>query len=182
MSWNGSDVTYVYISGAKTPVTPTYGSMSGTAYEGGGGFAINLANGTQVYVDSWKCNVSGYFYDGASCVVYYENSPSASNIYSVDIYGANRRPTIPEDWWDLYPYDPRDIIDDDFNWDDLPYTTYDERIRNQMMEEMGGGWAGANYYENENGGWAGSNYYENEYGFDMDDDMLYAWMFDDFDL
>ena len=182
VSWNGSDVTYVYISGAKTPVTPTYGSMSGTAYEGGGGFAINLANGTQVYVDSWKCNVSGYFYDGASCVVYYENSPSASNIYSVDIYGANRRPTIPEDWWDLYPYDPRDIIDDDFNWDDLPYTTYDERIRNQMMEEMGGGWAGANYYENEYGGWAGSNYYENEYGFDMDDDMLYAWMFDDFDL
>ena len=184
VSWNGSDVTYVYISGAKTPVTPTYGSMSGTAYEGGGGFAINLANGTQVYVDGWKCNVSGYFYDGASCVVYYENSPSASNIYSVDIYGANRRPIVPDDWWDLYPYGPG-IIDDDFDPDDLPYTTYDERIRNQIMEEMGGGWAGANYYENEYGedigGWAGANYYANEYGFDMDD-MQYAWMLDDFGM
>ena len=36
------------------------------------------------------------------------------------------------------------------------------------MEEMGGGWAGANYYEN-------------EYGFDMDD-MPYAWMLDDFGM
>ena len=32
------------------------------------------------------------------------------------------------------------------------------------------------------GGWAGAHYYDNEYGFDMDDDMLYAWMLDDFDL
>ena len=53
------------------------------------------------------------------------------------------------------------------------------------MEEMGGGWAGANYYENEYGedigGWAGANYYANEYGFDMDD-MVYAWMLDDFGM
>mgnify|MGYP007070207436 CR=1 FL=1 len=58
------------------------------AYEGGGGYAVNLANGTQVYVDAWKCNVSGHFYDGASCVVYYENYASSDNIYSCDIYGA----------------------------------------------------------------------------------------------
>ena len=181
VSWNGSDVTYVYISGSKTPAAPVYGSMSGTAYEGGGGFSIYLSNGTSVYVDGWKCNVSGYFYEGATCVVYYENSPSASNIYSVDIYGSSY---------------PRRAVD----LDDLPYTTYDERIRNQWIEEHGGGWAGANYYDNEygddggwaganyyeneygdDGGWAGANYYENEYGFDMDD-MLYAWMFDDFGM
>ena len=87
-NWNGSDVTYCYISGSKTPAAPTYGSMSGTAYEGGGGYAVNLTNGTQVYVDAWKCNVSGHFYDGASCVVYYENYASSDNIYSCDIYGA----------------------------------------------------------------------------------------------
>ena len=125
-NWNGSDVTYCYISGSKQPVTPIYGSMGGTAYEGGGGYAVNLSNGTQVYVDSWKCNVSGWFYDGASCVVYYENYPSSDNIYSCDIYGS------PYNINDVNPYD----------WD-LPYTTYDERIAN------GGGWAGANYYDNE---------------------------------
>ena len=168
VSWNGSDVTYVYISGAKNPVTPVYGSMSGTAYEGGGGYAINLTNGTQVYVDSWKCNVSGYFYDGASCVVYYENSPTASNIYSVDIYGSNRIVTEdPDYWWSsVYPYYDVIIYDDD-DFEVPPYTTYDQRIQNEMLEEEGG--------------WAGSNYYENEYGFDLDD-MMYAWMFDDFDL
>ena len=130
VSWNGSDVTYVYISGSRTPVTPTYGSMSGTAYEGGGGYAINLSNGTQVYVDGWKCNVSGYFYDGASCVVYYENSPSAANIYSVDIYGSGRPTTNLDDLiWELYPY-----IDDDL-------------ILDQWIEDNGGGWAGANYWD-----------------------------------
>ncbi len=186
VSWNGSDVTYVYISGSKSPVIPTYGSMSGTAYEGGGGYAINLSNGTQVYVDGWKCSVSGYFYDGASCVVYYENSPTAANIYSVDIYGSSRRVNEPDDWWwDLYPYDPTIIIDyDDFDLDDLPYTTYDERIRNQILEDEMGGFAGFNYIdpEDEMGGWAGAHYYDNEYGFDMDDTM-YAWMLlDGFDL
>ena len=86
--WDGSNVTYCRISGNR-PVEPIYGSMNGTASEGGGGYAIDLSNGTQVYVDSWKCNVSGRFYNGASCVVYYQNYPSSENIYSVDIYGSD---------------------------------------------------------------------------------------------
>ena len=36
------------------PPEPVSGSMSGTAYEGGGGYAIDLENGDQVYVDAWK--------------------------------------------------------------------------------------------------------------------------------
>ncbi len=84
--WDGSKVVACYISGQYDPA-PVYGSMYGSAYEGGGGYAIYLSNGSQVYVDSWKCSVSGFFYDGASCVVYYENYPSSENIYSVDIYG-----------------------------------------------------------------------------------------------
>ena len=183
VSWNGSDVTYVYISGSKSPVTPTYGSMSGTAYEGGGGYAINLSNGTQVYVDGWKCSVSGYFYDGASCVVYYENSPTAANIYSVDIYGSSRPADEPDWWWDYYPYDPTIIIyDDSDDWVPSPY--YDEEAIKQILEEEHGGFAGFNYVdpEDEMGGWAGAHYYDNEYGFDMDDTQ-YAWMLlDDFDL
>ncbi len=146
--WTGSEISYCYIRGSYTP-TPVYGSMSGTAYEGGGGYAINLSNGSQVYVDSWKCNVSGIFYDGASCVVYYENYASSDNIYSVDIYGAN-------EW-------------------DVPYTTYDDRINNIIN---GGGWAGSNYYDDDYddfpiyGGWAGSNYYDDyDYSFDYDYDQ-----------
>ncbi|MBQ2072263.1 MAG: hypothetical protein II460_07950, partial [Oscillospiraceae bacterium] len=44
------------------PPEPVSGSMSGTAYEGGGGYAIDLENGDQVYVDAWKCSVEGQFY------------------------------------------------------------------------------------------------------------------------
>ena len=69
------------------PPTPVYGSMSGLAYEGGGGYAIYLQNGEQVYVDAWKCKVEGRFYDGCSAVVYYTDYPSSENIYRVDIYG-----------------------------------------------------------------------------------------------
>ena len=78
------------------PPTPTYGTMSGTAYEGGGGYAINLDNGDQVYVDAGICNVEGQFYDGCSAVVYYTDYPSSDNIYSVDIYG-NQGLIIPTD-------------------------------------------------------------------------------------
>ena len=121
LNWNGSDVTYCYISGSKVQAAPIYGSMSGTAYEGGGGYSIYLSNGTSVFVDAWKCNVSGYFYDGASCVVYYENSPSSGNIYAVDVYGANK--------WDL------------------PYTTYDERIRNAWENEYNYDYAYGSVYD-----------------------------------
>ena len=62
--------------------------MSGTAYDGGGGYAIDLDNGDQVYVDSSICNVEGQFYDGCSALVYYTDYPSSENIYSVDIYGS----------------------------------------------------------------------------------------------
>ena len=77
------------------PPAPVYGSMSGSAYEGGGGYAINLDNGDQVYVDSWKCKVEGQFYDGCSAVVYYTDYPSSDNIYQVDIYG-NQGLLIPD--------------------------------------------------------------------------------------
>lgn len=87
--WSGSkdNVTYCVIQGSQPTPKPTYGSMSGYAHEGGGGFAIDLANGVQVYVDSWKCSVKGNFYDGCSCNVYYTDYPSSENIYQVDIFG-----------------------------------------------------------------------------------------------
>jgi len=87
--WDGSSVTYCHVYG-EVPPQPEYGSMSGTASEGGGGYAIDLSNGTQVYVDGWKCSVSGDFYNGAPCVVYYQNYPSSENIYSVEIFGEDR--------------------------------------------------------------------------------------------
>ncbi len=84
-----TSTAYIFVSApAPTPPPqPTYGTMSGTAYEGGGGYAINLQNGTQVYVDSWKCNVEGQFYDGCSAIVYYTDYPSNETIYRADIYG-----------------------------------------------------------------------------------------------
>ena len=92
VSWSGKSAqgpnyTYCYIEGSQPEPVTQYGSMSGLAYEGGGGFAIDLANGTQVYVDGWKCGVSGKFYDGASCIVYYTDYPSGANIYEVSIFG-----------------------------------------------------------------------------------------------
>ena len=98
---NGTyDIYSVDIYGSYSPYTPstptpqaTYGSMSGKAYSGGGGYAINLSNGTQVYADAYLCNVSGYFYEGADCTVYYvAYSTGGYDIYSVDIYGDS----IPE--------------------------------------------------------------------------------------
>ena len=95
-----TSTAYMYVSGnpptPPTPVPPSYGTMSGTAYEGGAGYAINLQNGTQVFVDSWNCKVEGNFYDGCSAVVYYVNYPSADNIYHVDIYGDPGLKPTPE--------------------------------------------------------------------------------------
>ena len=88
--WDGKNVTWCYIKGIGHDPQPYYGSMGGTAYESGGGFTVYLSNGDSVYVDGWKCNVSGQFYDGASCVAYYTDYPNANNIYSVDIYGSER--------------------------------------------------------------------------------------------
>ena len=84
--WDGQSVYYCRIYGEEPP-EPTYGSMSGTAYEGGGGYAIDLQNGDQVYVDAGLCSVEGQFYDGCSAVVYYIDYPSGDNIYQVNIFG-----------------------------------------------------------------------------------------------
>lgn len=100
---------------------PVYGSMNGTAYSGGGGYAINLTNGTQVYVDAWKCSVTGNFYEGAGCVVEYTDYPSSENIYSVSIYGdMGLRPNPVIDYGGTYDY-----TDDYSDWPDY------------------GGWAGS---------------------------------------
>ena len=119
------------------PPEPVSGSMSGTAYEGGGGYAIDLENGDQVYVDAWKCSVEGQFYDGCGAVVYYNDYPSSDNIYSATLFG-NQGLIIPDD-------------------DEQPYATgfgFGDQ----------GGWAGSGYNEDEQGGWAGSGYYEDENG------------------
>ena len=108
--WDGSkdNVTYCVIQGSQPAPQPTYGSMSGYAHEGGGGFAINLANGTEVFVDAWNCSVSGEFYDGCSCVVYYIGSPTSSNIYQADIYGSASRSSYSEPEDDVVVYETND--------------------------------------------------------------------------
>ena len=90
---------------------PTYGTMSGTASEAGGGYAIDLDNGDQVYVDSGICNIEGQFYDGCSAMVYYVDYPSSDNIYQVDIWG-NQGMIIPDEH--ATGFDPPD---------DEPYAT-----------------------------------------------------------
>ena len=112
-TWSGTttkglNFTYCSIEGRQPEPQPIYGSMSGTAHEGGGGYAIDLADGTQVFIDAWKCSVSGNFYDGASCTVYYTYIPDEANIYQVDIYGsANVEPApyVP----DPEPYVPETV-------------------------------------------------------------------------
>ena len=85
-----TSTAYMYVQDTPTPPTPptpVYGSMSGAAYSAGGGYAINLQNGDQVYVDAGICKIEGQFYDGCSAIVYYDALPIANNIYSCDIYG-----------------------------------------------------------------------------------------------
>ena len=154
-----TSTAYIYVSGnpptPPTPVPPTpqptYGTMSGTAYEGGGGYAIRLQNGNEVFVDSWNCNVEGKFYEGCSAIVYYVNYPSTANVYRADIYG-NMGLIIPD-------------REDQGGWAGSHY--YDNEPG--YSEDDLGGWAGSHYYDNEpdyseedQGGWAGSHYYDNE--------------------
>ena len=86
-----TSTAYIYVASnpprPTPPPQPAYGSMSGVAYEGGGGYAIRLVNGTEVFVDSWNCKVEGQFYNGCSAVVYYIDYPSTANVYRADIYG-----------------------------------------------------------------------------------------------
>ena len=96
--WNGTttkglNYTYCSITGSQPAPQPSYGSMSGTASEGGGGFAIRLVDGTEVFADAWICNVSGTFYNGAPCTVYYTDRPSTNTVYQVDIYGSYDTPS-----------------------------------------------------------------------------------------
>ena len=52
---SSENIYSVDIYGSDEPIVgPVYGTMSGSAHEGGGGYAIDLSNGTQVYVDSWR--------------------------------------------------------------------------------------------------------------------------------
>ena len=120
---------------------PSYGSMGGTAYEGGGGYAINLDNGTQVFADAWLCNVSGTFVNGSRCTVYYYGYPSNDTIYQVEIYGS-----YDQGGWAGANY--YDSMPDPDGWVDPEYY-------------------GVDGYDP--GGWAGSNYYDSMYDDDMDE-------------
>ncbi len=132
-SGNRNNILECYIQGSEPKPEPTYGSMSGYAHEGGGGYAIDLANGVQVYVDGWKCKVTGNFYDGCYCNVYYTDYPSSENIYQVDIYG-----------------DMGLIIPDQGGWAGSHYYDSMPREEEQDVPDQGG-WAGSQYYNNEPG-------------------------------
>ena len=84
----GLNYTSCSIEGRQPAPQPTYGSMSGAAHEGGAGYAIDLQNGMSVFADGWLCSLSGEFYDGASCTVYYTEPVSNESIYRVEIYGS----------------------------------------------------------------------------------------------
>ena len=209
-NWNGSEVTYCYISGNKPSPTPQYGSMSGTAYESGGGFTINLANGVSLYVDGWKCNVYGNFYDGASCVAYYSGSISNASVYSVDIYGSEQVGPVYGDM-SGYAYEGgggyainlsngTQIYVDGWKcnvsgtfYDGAPCTvTYMNYPSSDNVTSVAiygssdpildqGGWAGSHYYDTM-GGYAGSNYYDNQYYYDVDDsDYINPYVYADYD-
>lgn len=97
VTWQGTttkglNYTSCVIEGRHPAPVPEYGSMSGTAHEGGAGFAITLMDGSQVFVDGWICNVMGVFYDGAPCSVYYTGEVTSDSIYKVDIYGSSPEP------------------------------------------------------------------------------------------
>ena len=81
-----TSTAYMYVN-STPPTPPAYGTMSGSAYEAGGGYAINLQSGDQVYVDAGICNIEGQFYDGCTAMVYYTDYPSSDNIYHVDMWG-----------------------------------------------------------------------------------------------
>ena len=185
---HGPGFYYVAIQGEAPEPVVQYGSMSGTAHEGGGGFAISLQNGSEVFVDSWNCNVEGQFYDGCSAIVYYIDYPSTANVYHADIFGNmglinpdkdhqggwagsnypydEMDPDLDEGGWagSNYPYDEMDPALDEGGWAGSNYP-YDEMGSNP--EEDQGGWVESNDYGNEpdpvdQGGWVESSYYDNE--------------------
>ena len=139
------DIYSVDIYGKSSPYIPptpkpqpTYSSMSGKAYSGGGGYAISLSNGAQVYVDSYKCKiVSGSFYEGCDCTVYYtQYSDGSYDITSVDIYGG----VYDGGYAGIHYYDNENGYVDPSYYAVDGYDPY-----------AGGGYAGIHYYDNENG-------------------------------
>ena len=92
-------VTYVHIDGRQPTPQPTYGSMSGRAYqETERLLTVFLQNGNSVALptgnyDGYTCNIYGgtvsdigFTGGGASCIVYYINTPTVENIYELDVF------------------------------------------------------------------------------------------------
>ncbi len=97
-----TSTAYIYIKNADQKPAPaqqpSYGSMSGRAYqETERLLTVFLQNGDAIHLPtgggSCTCNIYGgsvsdigYAGGGASCVVYYINSPTVDNIYQFDVF------------------------------------------------------------------------------------------------
>ena len=162
--------------GLRPDPTPYYGSMSGSAHEGGGGFAIDLENGRSVFVDAGICTVEGQFYDGCQAIVYYTDSPTSDNIYSVSIFG-NQGLIIPDDDpyddnWDDDPWDdPYDDTWDYDPWDDPYDDTYDDTWDYDLYDDP--------YDDTYDDTWD-NDPYDDAWDTDLNDDDLMA-LFGDYD-
>lgn len=97
--WDGQSIYYCKIYGEQPTPPPIPDSANGTAYEAGGGYAIELLNGGEVYVDAGKCHIEGQFYDGCSAVVYFVGELTSDNVYSCNIFGNQGLiiPPVPND-------------------------------------------------------------------------------------
>ena len=126
----GLNFTYCLIEGSEPGPAPVPGSMYGFAHEGGGGYAIDLSNGSQVFVDAWNCKVEGQFYDGCAAIVYYYGTPTSDNVYLAEIYG-NMGLIVPTE-------------EDQGGWAGSHY--YDSMPRENTEDDQGG-WAGSHYYD-----------------------------------
>lgn len=136
------NVYYVFIQGEKQ-ATPTYGSMSGVAYQDTASTVyVVLQNGEGYHVSGGCVNIiGGNDINGAPCTAYYLNYPSNTNIYQIDIYGYS---TDPEPYYE--PYIEPDIVgilpyideyDYDLLWDlDLYDEFYDPYEDDELDDEL----------------------------------------------
>ena len=119
-----TSTAYIYVDGKKEQ-TPdwkqTPGSMSGTAYRDSDGLlCVFLQNGNTVYLPNYSkpgyiCNIYGELYaagGGASCIVYYIGSPTADNIYQIEVYGdyPDANPSDDDGFSDYYLDDGTEVI------------------------------------------------------------------------
>ena len=117
VTWSGTttkglNYTFCIIDGRQPAPQPIYSSMSGTAYEAGGGFYLYLRDGSEMYIDGWKCNVSGTFYEGASCLAFFTEPLTPDSVYQVDIYGDTY--VQPEPYVEPEPYyEPTYVVPED---------------------------------------------------------------------